>query len=232
MSRSCAYIDATGNVYVTGRLGSANADFDPGAGSALLSTAGSDDIFLAKYSSAAGAYQWAFRVGASNGDSGEGVSTDGSGTAFLTGYFRSTVDFNPGAGTNNLISAGNDDIYVASYTSAGAYSWAFKIGGTGQDQGRNVVYSSIGTGALAVTGYFSGTNVDFDPSGSTANRSSNGNDDAFVGKYTPAGTFFWAFGFGSAGGAERGEGIAIDGVGNVYVAGRLNGTADFNLQQV
>jgi|JI9StandDraft_1071089.scaffolds.fasta_scaffold10786_5 hypothetical protein len=227
VSRSCAY-DATGNVYVTGRLGSANADFDPGAGSALLSTAGNDDIFLAKYSSAAGAYQWAFRVGAGNGDSGEGVSTDGSGTAFLTGFFQSTADFNPGAGTNNLISAGNDDIYVASYTSAGAYSWAFRIGGTNQDQGRNVVYSSIGTGALAVTGYFAGTNVDFDPSGSTANRSSNGNDDAFVGKYTPAGTFFWAFGFGSAGGAERGEGIAIDGVGNVYVAGRLNGTADFN----
>ena len=227
VSRACAY-DATGNVYITGRLGSANADFDPGAGTANLSTAGNDDVYVAKYSAAAGAYQWAIRAGAANNDSGEGISTDGSGVVFLTGYFQSTVDFDPGAATVNLTSAGNDDIFVASYTSAGAYSWAFKIGGSSQDQGRNVVYSSVGTGALAITGYFAGANVDFDPSAATANRSSNGNDDAFVAKYTPAGAFFWAFGFGSAGGAERGEGIAIDGSGNVYVAGRLNGTADFN----
>ncbi len=38
---------------------------------------------------------------------GNGIAVDGSGNVYITGYFSSSaVDFNPGAGTANLSSAG------------------------------------------------------------------------------------------------------------------------------
>ena len=226
VSRAIAY-DGSSNVYVTGRLSGTTVDFDPGAGTATLSSAGGQDIFLAKYSAAAGAYGFAIRMGAGNDDSGEGVAVDGSGNAYVTGRFQNTADFDPGAGTANLVSAGNDDIFLASYTSAGAYRWAFRVGSSNGDEARNVVYSPAAN-VLAVTGYFTGSNVDFNPAAGTNSLSSNGGDDTFLARYSTAGAYMWAFRVGSAAGNERGEGIAVDAPGNIYLSGRLNGTADFD----
>ena len=222
--------DATGYIYVTGRI-SNTGDFDPSTNTSNITSGGGEDIFLAKYDanlapSSTSFYQWAFKIGAGGNDSGEGVSSDGSGNVFVTGFFQNTPDFNPSATTNNLASAGNDDVFIAKYNSAGAYQWAIKMGGTGGDQGRNGVFSSA-AGAVYVTGFFSGT-ADFDPSATTNNLVSAGNDDAFVGKYDGnTGAYMWAFKIGSTG-ADRGEGIATDASGNVYIDGRMNGTVDFD----
>jgi len=55
----------------------------------------------------------------------------------------------------------------------------------------------------------------------------SGGCDGFVAKYANAGEFLWARKIGGAGESESCDGIAVDGVGNVYVTGTIQGEATF-----
>lgn len=101
-------VDGSGNVFVVGRF-AGTVDFDPSAGTANLVSSGGDDAFVAKYSNT-GVYQWAIKIGSAGNETAEGVSVDASGDVYVSGGFFNTIDFNPGAGVNNLVSSGNDDI--------------------------------------------------------------------------------------------------------------------------
>src|SRR5688500_14912235 len=70
-------VDGNGNSYMTGYF-NGSAIFD----SATLTSAGSYDVFIAKYD-ATGNFQWAERAGSSGEDFGRNVATDGSGNSFI-----------------------------------------------------------------------------------------------------------------------------------------------------
>jgi hypothetical protein len=86
-------------------------DFDPGPGTSNQTSAGADDIFVAKYS-ATGSLLWARRMGGSGADAGAGIAVDGADDAYATGAFSGTATF----GTTTLTSAGGLDIFVAKLT--------------------------------------------------------------------------------------------------------------------
>ncbi|MEZ4939683.1 MAG: SBBP repeat-containing protein [Saprospiraceae bacterium] len=219
--------DASGNVYVTGSF-AGTADFDPGPGTANLTSAGGDDIFVAKYD-ASGNYIWANRIGGTGGDIGYGLAVDGSGNVHVTGYFSgSNVDFDPGPGTENLSSAGGIDIFFAKYDASGNYVWANRVGGTSGEQGRGIAVDGIGN--VHLTGSFRGNNVDFDPGPGIVNLSSNSfTTDIFIAKYDASGNYVWANRVGSSNGlSDVGYGLALDVSGNVHVTGHFTGTADFD----
>jgi hypothetical protein len=68
-------------------------------------------VFVSKLDSD-GNLVWARSFGSTGFDEGWGVAVDGSGNVHTTGYFAGTVDFDPGAGTHNLTSAGSNDVFV------------------------------------------------------------------------------------------------------------------------
>ena len=215
-------VDNTGCLYITGYF-EGIAGFDPGAGTANLTSNGSGDVFFAKYDSS-GNYLWAKNIGSANDDRCQSIVVDGS-SAYITGYFGGTADFDPGAGTANLTSNSIHDIFFAKYDPSGDYLWAKKIGGIDDDRGSSIVIT--GSGNVYITGGFGGGTVDFDPGIGTAYLFSNGTQDIFFAKYDSSGNYLWAKSIGSIS-EDFGISIAADDLDNVYITGYFYETADFD----
>lgn len=215
-------VDGSGNVHTTGYF-NGTADFDPNAGTALLSSLGGWEVFVSKLD-ASGNYVWAKRVGGVSNDNCNDIGIDGSGNVCLVGWFQGTVDFDPNAGTTNLTSAGDADIFVLKLTAMGNLVWAKRMGASGRDYGTGIAVD--GSNNICTTGRFQST-VDFDPNAGTSNLTSAGDNDIFVSKLDESGNLVWAKRIGGTG-ADNGIGVAADGSGNVYTTGRFQSTVDFD----
>jgi hypothetical protein len=105
--------DGSGNIYVTGNfLGT--GDFDPGPGTYDMHASSNiwpGDISLTKLD-AKGNFVWAKRIGGNGSDNSGCVTLDANGNIYIVGEFSDTVDFDPGTGTYNLISAGLVDGFI------------------------------------------------------------------------------------------------------------------------
>jgi hypothetical protein len=210
-------LDDSGNVYTTGFF-SGTCDFDPGTGVVNLTSAGATDIFVSKVDSV-GNFVWAKQIGGTGDDVGLSISIHPSGNIYITGYFSSTADFDPGASVVNLTSAGGEDIFILKLNASGDYVWAKKVGGINSD--RCLAITTDATGNIYATGGFSST-VDFDPGAGVFNLTSAGQSDIFVLKLSASGDLIWAKNMGGSG-TESGGSIAIDASGNVYTSGQFVG---------
>jgi hypothetical protein len=203
-------VDPGGNCFVTGSF-SATADF----GGTQLTSVGSADVFLAKYSSA-GTPLWVKQAGGTQDDRGFGVSADATGNLLLTGFFTSYATF----GTLNVSGYGSHDVFLAKYDATGRALWVSKAGGTGIDNGYAVAQDDTGnafvTGIIRSNSDFGGIPVPF-----------LGFYDVFVAKFSPSGRCLWAKAFGSTNADDQAEGIAVDRSGNCYVTGEFRNTATF-----
>ena len=207
-------VDGSGNVYSTGRFrGTVNF----GAGN--VTSAGDYDVFVTKLNSA-GAHQWTTTFGSTGTDISYGVAVDGSGNVHITGIFNGTVNF----GAGNVTSAGGNDGFVTKLNAAGAHQWTTTFGGTSQDISYGVAVD--GSGNVHITGIFNGT-VNF----GAGNVTSAGGNDGFVTKLNAAGAHQWTTTFGSTD-TDNGWGVAVDGSGNVHIAGRFFGTVNFGAGNV
>jgi hypothetical protein len=212
--------DASDNVYVTGYF-QGTVDFDPSGTTLSLVSAGAEDIFVAKYTSA-GLLSWAKRLGGSGSDIATGIALDG-GNVVVTGTFSGTADFDPDTPAVNLVSAGGTDIFVSKLNSTGAYVWAIQMGSTSNDAGNAI--ESVGS-AYYTTGYFQGA-VDFDPGAGTKILTSAGDKDVFISKLDGSGLHIWTKQLGGTA-EDIGAGVKLDALGNVIISGSFQGTADFD----
>ncbi len=215
-------IDSNGNIHTTG-LFFDTVDFDPSIGTFNLSSAGLGDIFVSKLD-VNGNFVWAKSMGGSFDDQGIGIAVDSIGNVYTTGYFIVNADFDPGAGTFNLTSAGTANIFVSKLDINGNFVWAKSIGGTSDNFGLSIAVDSSSN--VYTTGYFQGT-ADFDPSAGVTDLASAGLADIFVSKVDTNGNFVWAKSIGGSGN-DFGIGITADTGGNIYTTGAFEGTADFD----
>ncbi|MBU1226332.1 MAG: thrombospondin type 3 repeat-containing protein [Actinobacteria bacterium] len=213
-------LDGSGNPVVAGTFGG-TVDFDPGAG--VVNLSGSLwEGFVAKYTTA-GALSWARQLGGSGNDFATGVAVDSSGNTHVTGSFQVTADFDPGAGTANLTSFGQTDVFLVKLDNTGGFSWVKQFGGTDWDYSEQVAVNA--SGAIAITGLFWGT-ADFDPGAGTANLTSAGISDGFIVRLSASGDLAWAGRFGSAAGRDEAAGVAVDTAGITHATGHYSGTID------
>lgn len=213
--------DVAGNMYVSGHY-SVDLDCDPGAGVFNLSTTVGSDVFIVKLN-VLGNFVWAKSFGGSGNDYGYGLAVDLNSNVYTTGRFDGAVDFDPGAGTTTMTSAGSRDIYLCKLDSAGTFVWAKQMGGTSIDIGNSVITDAAGN--IYTTGYFNGT-ADFDPSGATFSMTA-GATEAFMTKFDAAGALIWAIQLGGTSSDIANETV-LDATGNIYTCGYFNSTADFD----
>ena len=189
------------------------------------------DAFLSKFD-LNGNFQWAKTWGGEGYDDGPGVAVDGAGNVYVAGMYASqTINFDPAGGSGGLGHPAHDsgilvDVFLSKFDSSGNFQWVRTWGGQGTDDAMGSV-AVDGANNVYVAGRFASINCDFNPGAATDLHSSNGDLDAFLSKFDSNGTFQWAKTWGGSGG-DKATGLAVDGVGHVYVSGRFHDTVDFD----
>lgn len=135
--------DDAGNLYVLGYFTDSVIDFGGGP----LRAARSLDVFVASFTSG-GVHRWSRAFGGPSLDDGSSLAVDGAGNVYFTGRFAATADF----GGTSLMSAGGDDIFLASLTSAGDHRWSRRYGDVGYDEALGLAVDD--SGGVWLTGYF------------------------------------------------------------------------------
>ncbi|HEV8600748.1 MAG TPA: SBBP repeat-containing protein [Gemmatimonadales bacterium] len=213
--------DPGGAVYVAGTF-TATPDFDPGSGTVALSSLGTTDGFLAKYS-AAGALVWVAQVGGVAAETVTSLARDSSGNLYLGGGFSGSTDFDPSTGLQVLTSVGGQDGYVAKYSSTGSLLWARRFGGAGTDEVNDLAVDAAGN--VYAGGVFSGQ-ADALPIAGPTILAAGSAPDGFLFSLDAGGAVRWALPIGGLQ-DDAVSAVVATGAGNLTVAGGFRGSADF-----
>jgi hypothetical protein len=212
-------VDAQGNIYWTGVI-----EGTVTVGTTTFTTQ-VEDVVFGKISPS-GTILWVKQVGGSGIDEGSGIILDNNGDIIHTGYFQTTVDFDPNAGVSNLTSSGGFDTYFGKYDTSGNLIWMKKIGGAGADIGAPGGITIDNLNNIYIAGN-AGANCDYDANAGTVTHIMNGTTDWFVAKYDSSGNHILSFTVGGAG-QDQAHRLTTDNQQNIYVTGWFRTSANFN----
>lgn len=179
---------------------------------------------LTSYGTVAQIAEWAYTFGADNGSNyGRVVVEDGDGNIFVGGriFDLANVDVTPPTVyflNPNDYHAG----FVAKYDENMDIIWARLLHGPEYQSVWDMAVDD--TGNLYVTGSYKGS-ITFENNGTP--YPTVGQADIFLAKYDPNGQLLWSHVFGSPG-FDRGNCLAIDDQGDVYLAGYYSGNIDID----
>lgn len=213
-------VDCFGNAYVTGQTNSKDfptlnpfqAKPKP-IGAALTG-------FVTKLNTTGNGLVYSTYLGGSGGnDSPNAIALDPTGSAYVTG-FTNSKDFplqNPFQATNR---GANFSAFVSKLGFKGnTLVYSTYLGGSGgNDKSFSIAVDDPGN--AYVTGQTNSTNF---PIQNPIQATNNGpNLTAFITKFDWKGNTLFSTYFGGSGGNEKGTGIVVDNLGNVYVTGQTN----------
>jgi hypothetical protein len=210
-------VDAAGNVLVTGWVGS-SINF---GGTALSCPQGC--AFVAKLNPGGGEL-WHNNCGRPSNASEDFVdrlAVDAAGNIVVAGGFQGFVDFGGGA----VASVGSVDMFAAKLDPSGGHVWTKSWG----MPGTSVAASAVAVDSadmVILTGGLDGS-VGLGGMGGTLTSASA--QDSFAAKLDPSGNALWGKTFG----AEQlnsefpAPSVAVDGNGNVWLTGNIDGSANF-----
>lgn len=217
-------IDLTGRLYIIGNFED-SVDIDPGSSVHMLYSNGDYDAFVLKLS-ANGNFIWAKSFGGPEDDVVRDIVVDSQGNVYTHGYFKDTVDFDPGVGVCTYI-AGND-AFIQKLDKDGNFVWAKTFHGSeGYTDGTAIDLDSEGN--VYCTGDFFGTGIDFDPGLGVVPPPSNSSNMYFV-KLDSIGSFIWAR-FSTRvgiGGYANPYAMVVDRFNNIFITGFSWPNIDFD----
>jgi len=219
-------LELDGNIYTTGMF-AGTGDFNPGAGTATLTSgSGLNDIYISKLTTD-GDYVWAKNFAGTAGYmAARAMAIDEHMNVYTAGYFDGTTDFDPSTEVFNMTPVGAEeyDGFICKLDAGGNFVWAKQIGGAEEEIILGMVPDRFGN--LYTTGAFYGT-CDFDPGVGTHTLTSFGADDIFISKYTSEGMFLGVVQMGGTF-SDNGNDISVDVDNKAYITGFFNKTADFD----
>ncbi len=214
-------VDGAGNSYVGGKAKS-GADFDPGAAVVTKTNNGGYDAFIVSLD-ASGNFQWANSFGGSGEDGVREIILSTSNEIYVSGFFNSTVDFDPDGGGLNISALSSYELFIQKLDVNGTFSWAKAFAGCLSSSGSCLKETS--TGNLMFCGGFTGI-ADFDPNVGTQIVVSNGDVDVFFAEIDALGNYVDVFTMGGSN-ADWGNSLVLDN-DNVILTGSASSNFDFN----
>lgn len=143
--------DNSGNVLLTGDFQGTISVFLPSSTPTLSGTF-LEHIFLLRFNTSGG-LDWSVAASSTSPVTSRSVTSDGAGNSYITGMFRCTMDqFSQQYGESTFRSVGYNDIFVASYNSAGVWQWSRQLGGQGNDYVGGI--DIAGASSIALSGSF------------------------------------------------------------------------------
>ena len=205
-------VDTTGNVYVAGSTG--GSDFPATQGAWQPVSGGGEDGFAAKLNPS-GTLVYASYIGGAGNDYATGIAIDQPGNAYIAGYTSST-DFptTPGA-PQPTYGGGPDDAFIVKLNATGSAAlYATLLGGSGTDQAQSLALDPAGN--VCVAGYTNSTDL---PTLAAVQPNPGGEGDALIACLNSAGNAWITVSYLGGSGLDQANALAIDGSGNLYVAG-------------
>lgn len=222
-SGSAVATDASDNIYAVGTFKN-TTDLDPGPGALSVTSAGDTDVYVTKID-ASGALIWGKSFGGPGVDVPHGqVTVDNGGNVYVAGYFQNTVDFDPGAGTDEHTATAVLSMFILKLDPNGEWLWARTMEGGGYCLPYDIAIDPQ-TGDVCTAGAYYVSDVDMDPGPGTFVLSNIPNTlNMFVSKLDSDGNFVWA---GRLGNGQI-RSLALDSNGDIYTAGVATAAGDMD----
>ncbi|MDX2031498.1 MAG: SBBP repeat-containing protein [Blastocatellia bacterium] len=203
-------LDNAANLYITGQTLSNNF---PNRDGLQASLRGASDAFVTKLSADGTTWQYSTFIGGNGKEVGFGVTVDGQGAAYVTGFVLST-DF-PTRNPVQSTFGGRVDAFVSKVNAAGnALVYSTFFGGSEDDGGYGIGVDA--TGSVTVTGLTNSPNLLMK---NAAQAALGGGDDAFVARFDAAGGLVFSSYLGGQSDDQTFD-LAITSAGNAYVVGK------------
>ncbi|AFM13683.1 Ig-like domain-containing protein [Turneriella parva] len=219
-------VDTTGHIYVAGIQHGTSTFIYGGqsvSGGSTLSNA-----VIVKYDTS-GTALWARSVGVTSGGQTEfrGLTVDGASNIFAVGYQFGNGVYTYGSQSLAGAVGGWNNAVLVKYDASGTALWARSVSAGASHSQFNGVTVDISGNNVYAAGYQRGTSLFNYGGAAAAGLSLIGN--ALLVKYDAAGVALWAQASGAAtsDAAEFGS-VTLDSSGNIYVAGKQQGTATVN----
>lgn len=213
-------LDLGNNVFITGYT--LSTDFPVTEGALDTSFNGGRDAFVSKLHHSGTTLVYSTYLGGGYDEAGFGIAIDHYLNVYITGP-TSSVDFPTTDGALDIKWNGGSDVFVSKINPTGKILlYSTFLGGSSSEAGYDIAVDSTGKAYITGDTYSS----DFPTTFGAFDTTYNDSCDAFVSKLNADGSALLYSTFLGGSNSDYGESIAVDNVGNAYIAGSTE-SSDF-----